>query len=168
VKIWHAIFVLYSTYWLLLRSGIVQSVPCNCDQFLICCAFPIWVLIILNSSTNFLYCGCSRHLVAKRGESGLEIAAEFCQSASLIPQGFFNMAWNLMTWGRRLYFPFEGNRAADFIALEVHRSWPCLNLRTFGSSGKHDNNYITENDFISPRVDTHFSDFEQAIPYHQW
>jgi hypothetical protein len=109
-----------------------------------------------------------RHLVAKRGESGLEIAAEFCQSASLIPQGFFNMPWNLMKWGRRLYFPFEGNRATDFIALEVHRSWPCLNLRTFGSSGKHDNNYITENDFITPRVDTHFSDFEQAIPYHQW
>jgi hypothetical protein len=25
-------------YWLLLRSGIVQSVPCNCDHFLIYCA----------------------------------------------------------------------------------------------------------------------------------
>jgi hypothetical protein len=32
-------------HWLLLRSGIVQSVPCNRDHFLICCAY-IWVIII--------------------------------------------------------------------------------------------------------------------------
>jgi hypothetical protein len=36
------------------------------------------------------------------------------QSISVMPAEIFNMPQNLMTWGRRLYFPSEWSRAADF------------------------------------------------------
>jgi hypothetical protein len=36
------------------------------------------------------------------------------------------------TWDRRLYFPSEGRRAADFITLKIHRPRPGLNPRTLG------------------------------------
>jgi hypothetical protein len=44
---------------------------------------PYEFYIILDSSTSVFCSRCSRHLVAKRGESGREIAAEFCLSVSL-------------------------------------------------------------------------------------
>jgi hypothetical protein len=72
----------FLSYLLLLRSGIVKSVPCNFDYFLI--VLPIWILIIPYSSTRVLCPCCSKHLVGKRGETGREMAAEFCPSVSLL------------------------------------------------------------------------------------
>jgi hypothetical protein len=40
-------------------------------------------------------------------------------------EGFFNMPWNVMTWGWQFYFPSEGKLAADF-----YRLCPGLNPRT--------------------------------------
>jgi hypothetical protein len=45
---------------------------------------------------------------------------------------FFNMPQTLATSGRRLYFPFEGRRSLDFIALKIHRCRPGSNPRTLG------------------------------------
>jgi hypothetical protein len=45
----------HNSYWLLLRGGIVQRVPCNCDH-LLSIVFPIWVII-----TRCLCSGCSRN-----------------------------------------------------------------------------------------------------------
>jgi len=59
-------------YWLLLRGGIVQSVPCNCDHFLICCAPHLSYnhsRFIHQSSLLWLQ---QTHLIAKRGEFGRE------------------------------------------------------------------------------------------------
>jgi hypothetical protein len=36
------------------------------------------------------------------------------------------------TWDRRLYFPSEGRRAADFITLKIYRPRPGLKTRTLG------------------------------------
>jgi hypothetical protein len=56
------------------------------------------VMLTVWSSNHFRFIQSSilrlqqRHLVAKRGESGPQIAAEFCLiSISVIPQGIFNM-----------------------------------------------------------------------------
>jgi hypothetical protein len=57
-------------YLLLLRGGIVQSVPCNCDHFLVYCAPHLSYnhsRFIHQSSLFWLQ---QRHLVAKREELG--------------------------------------------------------------------------------------------------
>jgi hypothetical protein len=68
---------------LLLSCVIVQRVPCNCDHFLIHCAPRL-------SSNHFRFIHQisllwlqQRHPVSKRGETGREMAAEFCLSVSL-------------------------------------------------------------------------------------
>jgi hypothetical protein len=46
-------------------------------------------------------------------------------------EGIFNVLLSLTTWSRRLYFPSEWRRAADFLSpLKIHRPRPCLNSRT--------------------------------------
>jgi hypothetical protein len=53
-----------------------------------------------------------------------------------------------MTWGRRLYFPSEGNRATEF-----YRPYKSIALNRISTAnlafiGKHDNHYTTENDLF--------------------
>jgi hypothetical protein len=62
-------------YWLLLGSGIVQSVPYGCDNSL-SIVLPIWVRIIPDSSTRVL-CSGSAETVAKRGETWREVSVNF-------------------------------------------------------------------------------------------
>jgi hypothetical protein len=63
--------------WLLLRSGIVKSVPQNCYHFIMCCASRLssnhsW--FIHQISLLWLQ---QRHLVAKRGEAWREMSVNF-------------------------------------------------------------------------------------------
>jgi hypothetical protein len=58
--------------------------------------------------------------------------------------GFFNMPLNLSTLDRRLYFPSEGSRATDFVAIKNPSSSAGFQPANFGSSGKHDNHYTTD------------------------
>jgi hypothetical protein len=60
-----------------LRDGIVQSVPCNCKNFLIYCAPRLSCnhsQFIHKSSLLLLQ---QRHLIVRWGETGREIATEF-------------------------------------------------------------------------------------------
>jgi hypothetical protein len=43
---------------------------------------PIWALIVPDLSTRVFCSVCSRHLIAKRAETGRKMAAEFCLSVS--------------------------------------------------------------------------------------
>jgi hypothetical protein len=85
-------------YLLLLQCGIVQSVPFNCDHFQVYCAAQF-------SSTHplVLRSGCSRHLVAKRGETDHWILPI---SIFVVSQGFFNMPMALLTLRRKLFYRF--------------------------------------------------------------
>jgi hypothetical protein len=70
-------------YWLLLRDGIVQSVLCNYDHFLVYCAPHL-----SSNHSRFVHQGSllwfqQRRLVAKRRETELEISTKFCLSISL-------------------------------------------------------------------------------------
>jgi hypothetical protein len=61
--------------------------------FIVRVVLPIWVLIIPDLSTRVICIGCSRHLVAKRGEL-CEIYPWILPTGKLslsIPLGFFNM-----------------------------------------------------------------------------
>jgi hypothetical protein len=77
-----------------------------------------------NSTTATSVSKASRHLVAKQVKHGwetwpLNFAGSFtCRKSA--------------TCDRRLYFPSEGRRAADFITLKIHRPRPGLNPRTLG------------------------------------
>jgi hypothetical protein len=51
-----------------------------------------------------------------------------------------------MAWGRRLYFPSAGRRAADFIALKNPSPLATFEPINLGSSGKHANYYATGDD----------------------
>jgi hypothetical protein len=51
-----------------------------------------------------------------------------------------------LTWDRRLYFPFEGSHATDFIALKNLSLSAGFEPTNLGSNGKYDNHYTTEND----------------------
>jgi hypothetical protein len=68
----------------------------------------------------------------------------FAFSVSEIPQGIFNMPWNLMTWDLQLYFPSEGRCAADFYCPWKSIASARFEPATLGSSGKHTNHYTTE------------------------
>jgi hypothetical protein len=56
------------------------------------------------------------------------------------------MPLSLATWGLRLYFPFEGSLATDFIALKNPPLSAGYETTNLGSSGKHDSHYSTKND----------------------
>jgi hypothetical protein len=71
-------------YWLLLQGGILQSVPCSLDHFLVCCDPHLGYYhsrFIHQSSQLWLQ---QRHLVAKRRENGRKITDEFWLSVSVL------------------------------------------------------------------------------------
>jgi hypothetical protein len=129
-------------YWLIL-----ESVSCYCDHFLIYCAsnlssnhlqfihqsYPLWLQ--------------QRHLVAKWGETGRKMSAEFCLSVSVSylkgsltchkilqhgADGFISPPKEVMLW--------------IFIALKNPSLAAGFEHTNLGSSGEHDNHYTTEND----------------------
>jgi hypothetical protein len=51
-----------------------------------------------------------------------------------------------MARSRRLYFPFEGSHATDFIAIKSPSSSAGYEPANLGSSGKQANHYTTETD----------------------
>jgi hypothetical protein len=51
-----------------------------------------------------------------------------------------------MTWGRRLYFPFEERRAADFFALNNPSPSGWFEPTNLGYSDEHANHLTTEDD----------------------
>jgi hypothetical protein len=67
--------------------------------------------------------------IAKNGRR----SENFAFSVSEIPQGIFNMPYNLTTWDLRLYFPSEGRcDVVFFIALETSSPRPGFNPRPLG------------------------------------
>jgi hypothetical protein len=81
----------FKGYWLLVRGGIVQSVPCTCDHILIYCCAPhpssnlSW--FVHQSSLLWLQL---RHLLATQGESGREVVDTICLSVS---QSYLKGSW---------------------------------------------------------------------------
>jgi hypothetical protein len=67
----------------MLRGGIVQSVPCNCDNFLIYFAPHLSSNHSRFIHQTFLPLLQQRHLVEKLGETGQEMVAKFGPSLSL-------------------------------------------------------------------------------------
>jgi hypothetical protein len=128
--------MLLSAQALLLWSGIAQSVPCNCDHFLIHCNSHLSYNHSQFIHQRSLLWSQQRHLVAKRGETDSWILC-ISISISIMPQGNFNMPLYLTTWGRRLYFRSEGSRATDFYPVKINRSRPGLNPKTLRSNCKH-------------------------------
>jgi hypothetical protein len=63
-------------YWLLLRGGIAIASHATATIFW-SSMFPNLVLIFPDSSTSVLCFGCSRHLLAKRGETGRDMAGSW-------------------------------------------------------------------------------------------
>jgi hypothetical protein len=111
---------------LLLGGGIIQTVPSNCNNFLIYLA-PHLVLITPHSSTLVAAETPSSKVGRKQERHGHWILPI---SISIIPQGIFNMLWKLMTWGQWFYLSSEGSHPKDlllkFIAL------PGLNPQILG------------------------------------
>jgi hypothetical protein len=70
-------------YWLQLWGGIVQSVPCNWDHFLIYCDLQLSCNNSRFIHQSSLLRSQQRHTVAKQGETWRGMAAEFCLSVSL-------------------------------------------------------------------------------------
>jgi hypothetical protein len=116
-------------YWLLLRGGIVQSVPCNCNYFLI--DYASNHSRIIQQSTLFRL--QQRHVVAKRGETGREMVAEFCVLVSLS-----YLMWSLicsknLRHGATSLRLLRRKSCYSFLSpLKIHRSRPGLNPRTLG------------------------------------
>jgi hypothetical protein len=66
-----------TVYWLLLRGGIVQSISCNCDHFVI-----YYTPHLSSNHSRFIHLTSvlwlqHRYLVVKQGETGPEMATEF-------------------------------------------------------------------------------------------
>jgi hypothetical protein len=96
-------------YRLLLRGGIIQSVPCTANIFR-SIARPY---LIYNHSWS-IHLSLANTSVAnqeKLGEKSRWIFLTKCLSYST---GILNMGENLTTWGPRLYFPSEGNRSTHY------------------------------------------------------
>jgi hypothetical protein len=101
---------------------------------------PVWVLIIPDSSTRVHCSGWSRHLVAKRGETGREMSAEFCVSVSL---GSLTCR-NILRHGADGFTSPPKEELRIFNALKnslLSNGFEPTNLR---SSWMHDNHYITD------------------------
>jgi hypothetical protein len=115
-------------------GGIVQSVPCNCDHFLIYCA-PHLICIhawFIHRAPWLQH----RHLVAEQGVAR-EMPLNLSDWVSLAyAAGIFNMPYILTKWGRRLRI---------FIALKSPSSSTGFESANLGSNSKHNNHYATEN-----------------------
>jgi hypothetical protein len=83
--------------------------------------------------TRILCSRCSRHLVATRGETGREMAAEFCLSVSL---SYFKRSLTrskILRHGPTASLPLRIKSCYGFLSqLKIHRSEPGLNPRTLG------------------------------------
>jgi hypothetical protein len=68
------------------------------------------------------------------------MAVDFAYEISVLHSAvLFNISQNLKTWGRRLYFPSEGNPAAGFIALKNPSYWALFESTIVLSNDKRDN-----------------------------
>jgi hypothetical protein len=91
-----------------------QGDPCAATISDLLC-FPIWFLIMPDSSTGTLWKLPAETSSAKREKLGEEIAVEFClRSISFILEGIFNMPWKPYDMRPTALLPSEGNRATDF------------------------------------------------------
>jgi hypothetical protein len=134
-------------YWLLLRGGIVQSVPCNCEHLMIYSAPH------LNSNHSWfihqssLLSGCSRNLVAKRGETGREIDAEICLSVSLPYLKKSLTCREVLRHGADGFTsPPKEAVLRIFIALKNPSLSAGFEPANRGSNSNHDNHYTIQND----------------------
>jgi hypothetical protein len=137
-------------YWLPLRSGTVQSVPCNCDHLLINCAPHL-----STNHTRFIHQRSSplwlqqTHPVPKPGETGREMAAEFCLSV------FLSFLKGSFTCRKMLRHVVDGFNSPPndvviwiFIVLKNSLLSAAYEPANLGSNRKHDNHYTKENDWI--------------------
>jgi hypothetical protein len=126
-------------FWLLLRDGIVQSVPSTADNFWYF-SFPILFQIIPDSSTRPLW---QTPTETHSSESGKNLARSghefFRRSISVILRRNFYIPQNFMTLGRRLYFPSEGSHVKNFVALKNLSPSVVFEPANLGSNGKLDN-----------------------------
>jgi hypothetical protein len=113
----------------MLLGGIEQGVPGIATISNLFC-FSMWVIIILYSLTTAVWqLPQLRHLVAKQEKLG-KMTLNFAYEVSLSYfEGICNMTWKITTWDRRLYFHFEGSRAAVFYcprkSIVLYRVWTC-------------------------------------------
>jgi hypothetical protein len=137
----------YHSYWLLLWGGIIQSVPCNADHFLIYCAphlssYHFWC--IHQSSLLWLHW---RHLAAKQGGTGQEMAAKFCPSVCLSYfKGSLTCCKILQHRAGSFTSPPKEIVLQIFITLKNPSHSAGFEPTNLGSNGKHNNHYTTEND----------------------
>jgi hypothetical protein len=76
----------------------------------------------------------SRHIETKQEKTWREMAVNFAEEISLsYSVGLFNKPSNLTTWGKRLYFPSEG-QLRTFIALKNLSSSAGFELANLGSN----------------------------------
>jgi hypothetical protein len=91
------------------------------------------VLVILIQPPETSSGGATIDISSEAGETRVRnMAAEFCLRASFHARRVLLRAVNLRHGTRRLYFPSEGKRATDFIALKNHRPRPGLSPQTLG------------------------------------
>jgi hypothetical protein len=105
------------------------------------------VLIIPDSSTRDLCSGRSRHLVAKRGETGREMAAEFCISVSPLYVKISLTCCNILRHACEGFTcPPKEVVLRIFMALKTPSLSVGFEPANLGSDDKHNNHYTTEND----------------------
>jgi hypothetical protein len=125
-----------SCYWLLLRGGIVQSVPCTAtisDLF----NFPIWVLIIPDSSTRALTKIPADTPSSESRETWWWILPT--KHSSHTPQDSLTCRKILRNGVEGFTSPLKKVVLRMFIALKKPLSLAESEPANLGSSGKHDN-----------------------------
>jgi hypothetical protein len=98
-----------NTYWLLLRGGFVQSIPCNCDHFLIYCAPHL-------SSNHSQFIHQSSLLWLQQTPSRVAERDWVKNSCWILPtsQYLYHTLRDLLTWSWWLHFPSKRSHAMDF------------------------------------------------------
>jgi hypothetical protein len=131
-----------------LRCGIIQSVPCNCNYFLIYCVPHLSYnpsRFIHQSSLLWLQ---KRHLLEKQGKTRWEMATQFYLSVFLsYLKG--SLTYNRILWHGANGFPSPPQKVVlrIFIAFKIHL-WPSFEPTNLGSNGKHNNHYTTKKDCV--------------------
>jgi hypothetical protein len=106
--------LIHYVYWLLLRGGIVQSVPCTAAVSDLLCV-TVGVLIIPDLSTRALWQIATDTPSSELGRHLARNVREFCQrNVSFILRRVLWYAVKSYDMVRRLFFSSEGNRAAKF------------------------------------------------------
>jgi hypothetical protein len=129
--------------WLLLRGGIIQSVPCNCDHFLI-----YYAPYLSSNHSRFIHQSSlfwlqQRYLVAKRRETGREMTTEFYLSYL---KGSLTYRKILRHGADGFTFPPKEIALRIFIVLKNPSLSAGFEPTNLGFNGKHDDHYTTEND----------------------